>query len=287
MPIILVGDRQCARRMSASEGVVVTKAGVVNVDGASVAYRVQGNGPAVVLVNGTAALDVHWGPVIEELSRHRTVISLDYSGSGNTTDGGGALSLQKLAHQVREVAGAAGAERFDVIGHSLGAAVAIELAGASADAVRSLILVAGFSWGAEPRLKLQFGLWLDLLATNRAAFLKLLLLTGLTPAFVSKAGSPAIDGMIEAYMPFANWDGIKRQVQLDLAVDIRGRAGHIKTPTLVVACAHDQIVTRTPELAAMIPGATSRQIDAGHLAYFEAAEQFLSLATKFMGEHGV
>jgi len=70
---------------------------VVNVDGARVAYRLHGQGPAVVLVNGTAALDAHWGPVIAELGKHRTVISLDYSGSGDTADDGSALSLQKLA----------------------------------------------------------------------------------------------------------------------------------------------------------------------------------------------
>ena len=33
---------------------------VVNVDGARVAYRLHGDGPVVVLVNGTAALDAHW-----------------------------------------------------------------------------------------------------------------------------------------------------------------------------------------------------------------------------------
>ena len=151
---------------------------VVKVDGARVAYRLQGRGPAVVLVNGTAALDAHWGPVIAEFSKHRTVISLDYSGSGDTTDEGGAL-LQKLARQVSEVARAAGVDRFDLVGHSLGAAIAIQLAASSPDLVRSLIVVAGFSRGTEPRLKLQFELWLDLIRTNHEAFLGLLLLSGL------------------------------------------------------------------------------------------------------------
>src|SRR6202035_6197352 len=103
-------------------------ASVVNVDDARVAYRMHGRGPAVVLVNGTAALDAHWGPVIGELSKYRTVISLDYSGSGDTTDDGSALSLQKLARQVRGGARAAGEDRFDVVGLFLRAAVAIQLA---------------------------------------------------------------------------------------------------------------------------------------------------------------
>jgi pimeloyl-ACP methyl ester carboxylesterase len=61
-------------------------------------------------------------------------------------DDGSTLCLQKLARQVREVAGTAGVHRFDLVGHSLGAAIAIELAATSPDLVRSLIVVAGFSW---------------------------------------------------------------------------------------------------------------------------------------------
>ena len=105
---------------------LVTTTKVVNVDGARVAFRLHGQGPAVILVNGTAALDAHWGPVIAEIGKHRTVISLDYSGSGDTTDDGSALSLQKLARQVREVARAAGVDRFDLVGHSLGAELSLK-----------------------------------------------------------------------------------------------------------------------------------------------------------------
>ena len=267
------------------KGEFVATTSVVSVDGARVAYRLHGRGPAVVLVNGTAALDAHWGPVIAEFSNHRTVISLDYSGSGDKTDDRGALSLQKLARQVREVARAAGVDRFDLVGHSLGAAIAIQLAASSADLVRSLIVVAGFSRGAEPRLKLQFELWLDLLRTNREAFLRLLLLSGLTPAFVSRVGASTIEDMIKGYMPLANWEGITRQVELDLAVDVSEQARSITSPTLVINCAHDQIVTQTRELAASIPGSTCQQISAGHLTYFEGADEFLSLATAFLRRH--
>ena len=261
----------------------MTGRGVADVEGLQVAYRVQGHGPAVVMVNGTAALDVHWGPVLQELGKQRTVISLDYSGSGDTPDGGGVLTLKMLANQVSGVAKAAGADRFDLVGHSLGAAVATALAAETPDRVRSLILVAGFTWGGESRLKLQFELWLKLIRTDRDAFLRLLLLTGLTPAFVSQIGSDAVEEMIAGYMPLANWEGMARQVELDLSVDIRALAGRIACPTLVVGCAHDQIVTQTHDMADLMPRATYRQIKAGHLAYFEAADEFIVLTTEFLG----
>ena len=86
-------------------------------------------------------------------------------------------------------------------------------------------------------------------------------------------------------MPLANWEGITRQVELDLAVDVSGQAGRVTSPTLVINCAHDQIVTQTRELAASIPGSMCQQISAGHLAYFEGADEFLSLATEFLRRH--
>jgi len=55
-----------------------------------------------------------------------------------------------------------------------------------------------------------------------------------------------------AYMPLANWEGITRQVELDLAVDVSGQAKRVISPTIVITCAHDQMVTETPELAARI-----------------------------------
>jgi 3-oxoadipate enol-lactonase len=86
-------------------------------------------------------------------------------------------------------------------------------------------------------------------------------------------------------MPLASWEGIARQVELDLAVDVREQASSVTSPTLVINCAHDQIVTQTLELAASIPGSMCRQINAGHPAYFEGADEFLSLATEFLRRH--
>jgi 3-oxoadipate enol-lactonase len=91
--------------------------------------------------------------------------------------------------------------------------------------------------------------------------------------------------MIRGYMPLANWDGIARQVELDLAVDGSAQASRVTSPTLVINCIHDQIVTQTPELAASIPGSTCAQISAGHLAHFEGADEFLSLAGEFLRRH--
>jgi hypothetical protein len=48
----------------------------VSVGGARVAYRMQGTGPAVVLVNGTGGGDGHWSDLIERLARSRAVVKI-------------------------------------------------------------------------------------------------------------------------------------------------------------------------------------------------------------------
>src|SRR5258706_13369932 len=96
MTIIIQNDWRAVNEMIVSKGELLARTSVVNVDGARVAYRLHGQGPAVVLVNGTAALDVHWGSVIAEVGKQRTVISLDYSGSADTTYDGSALCLQNV-----------------------------------------------------------------------------------------------------------------------------------------------------------------------------------------------
>jgi 3-oxoadipate enol-lactonase len=138
----------------------MVNSGVANVDGAPAAYCAQGHGLAIVLANGTVALGLHWGAVVPKLSTQRTVASLDDSGSGETAAGGSVQTLKVLADQGAGVAKAVGANKFDLVGHSLNAALATVPAAEVSQLVRALVLVAGFMLGGEPRLELQFELGL-------------------------------------------------------------------------------------------------------------------------------
>lgn len=42
---------------------IMTKTATIKVDDANLAYRVHGEGPAIVLINGIAATGTHWGDV--------------------------------------------------------------------------------------------------------------------------------------------------------------------------------------------------------------------------------
>ncbi|CDM22738.1 alpha/beta fold hydrolase [Castellaniella defragrans] len=258
---------------------------VVEVLDTHVSYAVDGQGPALVLVAGTGGtLDSNWGHLVAPLAARRTVIRPDYSGSGETTDPAGELSLDLLAAQVLGAADAAGAESFDLAGFSLGACVAAQIAATQPGRVRSLTLLAGFSTGQDPRMRMQSELWLNLIRHDPHDFARLILLTGFSPAFLGRMDAAQLAQWADAVVVSNRWEGITRQIMLDTRLDIRPLLPRIAAPTLVIGCAHDAMVPKehARALADAIPGARYAELDSGHLAPFEQPEAFLNLLAAFI-----
>ncbi|MGB3425666.1 MAG: alpha/beta hydrolase [Castellaniella sp.] len=257
----------------------------VEILGTQVAYAVNGQGPALVLVAGTGGtLDSNWGHLVEPLAARHTVIRPDYSGSGETTDPPGEFSLALLAAQVLAAADAAGADTFDLAGFSLGACVAAHLAAEHPGRVRSLTLLAGFPTGDDPRLRMQSALWLNLIRHDPHDFARLVLLTGFSPAFLGRMDAAQLQQWADAVVVSNRWEGITRQILLDTRLDIRPLLPRITAPTLVIGCAQDAMVPKehARALADAIAGARYAELDSGHLAPFEQPEAFLDLLTTFI-----
>jgi len=252
---------------------------------ARVAYRVEGRGPGLVLVHGTGADGAtNWGHLVGKLAQDWTVVRPDYSGSGETRDQGGALTVAGLAAQVRAAAEAAGAVPFDLVGFSLGAAVAITIAAEAPHLVRRLVLFGPFLSGANPRQQVEFRLWRELIGRDRATLARIILLTGFSPDYVAALGEEGIAQTLELILDGNDWDGMARQIELDLIVDVTTAARQIDRPTLVVGGTIDHIVSpaEARAVAAAIPGARYVEMAAGHLGLLERPEEVLSLLRDFL-----
>jgi len=258
---------------------------VVDIEGVKVAYQVDGQGPGLVLVHGTGGDGTsNWGHLVERLGRYWTVVRPDYSGSGATVDDGRPLSVALLAAQVVEAARAAGAVPFDLVGFSLGAGVAAFIAAEYPADVRSVVLLAGFMSGADSRSQLEFGLWRDLIDGDRRALARLMLLTGFSPAFLRKLSVQQLEENVEALVANSAWQGMARQVALDLSMDVSEQVRHIAKPVLVIGCTQDQMVppAHARALAEAIPGARYAELDSGHMAVFEQPEEFMRQVVEFL-----
>ncbi|MBB4302501.1 pimeloyl-ACP methyl ester carboxylesterase [Rhodobium orientis] len=257
----------------------------VTFEDARVSYKIDGNGPPLILVHGTGGnAETNWGALVERFARHWTVIRPDYSGSGATTDGGGALSAEGVAGQILAVADAAGAERFHLMGFSLGAAIAARIAGEFPDRVDSLVLLAGFQSAADSRSRLQFGLWRHLIATDREAMARLAVMTGFSPDALAAWPEDALAEAVAETLSGTDWPGMARQVDLDLSIDVSDSVRRIAAPTLVVGCTHDQMVpiAHSRALAGAIAGARYAELPTGHLAPMERPDGLADLVEDFL-----
>jgi pimeloyl-ACP methyl ester carboxylesterase len=256
----------------------------VEVAGARVAFRVDGQGPGVVLVHGTAGDgETHWGPVAERLAERWTVVRPDYAGSGQTEDDGRPLAVTELAGQVVAAAAAAGLDRFHLLGFSLGAVVAVQVAADHPERVRSLVLLGGFVSSADSRLQMILKLWRALGERDRGTLVRHWILTGFSPAFLSSLTPQMLEDNVALGLATKNWEGVRRQIDLDLAVDIHATAARVVAPTLVVGCRQDQVVppAHARALAARIPGADYAELDCGHCGPLEVPDALLALVEPF------
>jgi 3-oxoadipate enol-lactonase len=181
---------------------------------------------------------------------------------------------------------AGGRHRFDLVGYFLGAAVANFIAAEYPEMVRSLVLVSGFGYGADPRMRLQFDLWLHLARTDKIALTKLLLVSGLSRDFLSAFDEPTVDGIVQSFVAMSDWPLIELNIRVDLAVDVREQARKIKAPTLSITGKYDQVVPPfyTQALADLIPAAKTAEIPSGHLSFLEKPVDRASAMLTFLLE---
>lgn len=247
-------------------------------DGARIGYRDDGKGRPIVLIHGTGGDgEANFAGLMPYLSDRR-VIRPDYAGSGLTDDPTEVLSLDRLVDQVLAAVDHAGAGTFDLLGFSLGAAVAARHPGR----VEQLVLVGGFVSSHDPRAQLQFRRWAELARRDPASLARLMLLMGFSHGFLSRIGD--IEGVIADMVAHSNWAGIARQAELDLRIDLSGDLAQVRAPTLVVGNQHDQMVEpkASRALAEGINGARLEWVEGPHLALMEDPRAVAQLVMKAM-----
>lgn len=242
-------------------------------------YDRTGDGPALLLLHGTAASREQWGPLTAE-ARHHTVLAPDFPGSGLTTDDGGPIRIEDLAGQAEAVLDHAGMAAADVVGHSLGAVVAAHLAGTRPDRVRKAVLHA--AWPVtDTRQDAEFRYWLDLLETG--TFARMLPLMAFGPRYWDQATAESNEQLVKTLDTMVE-TGTDRQVDADRTVDLRPVLGQITASVLVLGSTHDRLVTpaQQRELVAAIPDARAAEIDAGHGAPAELPAEFARIVLEFL-----
>lgn len=207
---------------------------LVRVLGFPLRILVQGEGTPLLLLNGLTRPLESWGPFTQALTG-RSVVTFDLPGVGRSPTPPLPLPVSMLARIAASVLEVVGLDETDVLGFSLGGAVAQQLAVQSPARVRRLVLCStSCGFGASP-------------GSSGA-------LRSLRPP--SGSGSwPRTDavGALWHSLAIASWSSIPF-------------LGAIRAPTLVVCGAHDRVVpvANSVFLSRRIPDAELVVLAAGH-----------------------
>ncbi|MFT4744919.1 MAG: pimeloyl-ACP methyl ester carboxylesterase [Nitriliruptoraceae bacterium] len=115
----------------------------------------EGHGETVVLLHGVGDSSVSWAPVMAGLAKDHDVIAPDLLGHGQSDKPRADYSLGAFANGMRDLLGVLEVERATIVGHSLGAGVAMQLAYQYPALVERLVLVSagGVSRSVSPLLR--------------------------------------------------------------------------------------------------------------------------------------
>src|SRR5947208_4181907 len=119
---------------------MVTDSGYADVNGVHMYYETYGEGtPLVLLHGGMLSIDLNFAGLIPTLAQSHRVIGVELQGHGRTADTDREITPAALASDVVALLDHLGLDRADVIGHSMGGAVAVELAVSAPARVRRVV----------------------------------------------------------------------------------------------------------------------------------------------------
>lgn len=225
----------------------------------------QGEGAPLLFLTGLGGRADFWAPQFSRFSDHRDCIGFDHRKTGDSMPSDVTTTVQALAEDAVRLLDALEIDATDMVGHSLGGAIAQHIAVHHPGRVKRLVLSA--SWcGPTPWFLSLFALRKQVL--TRCGPREYLLQGNLlgNPAWWTFANEATMRAGIEARV--ASFAGVATECERMDAVtshDLREEVGRIAAPTLVV-CARDDGITPlglSQELAERIPGARLDVLDTG------------------------
>lgn len=136
-------------------GSVRIEEGEARVLGYRMRYLAAGSGEPILMLHGLADSGDTWSRVLPELARRHRVYAPDMLGCGNSEKPRVSYSPWALATYLRHFLDAVGADTAGVVGHSLGAGIALHLYIQYPERVRRLALLASGGMGRDLPLNLR------------------------------------------------------------------------------------------------------------------------------------
>ncbi|WP_051361816.1 alpha/beta fold hydrolase [Solimonas soli] len=254
----------------------------LRVDDFDMHYVEAGAGPPLLLIHGLGGSHLDWEHQIAHFARQYRVIAPDLRGFGASGAGRRLYSIRRLARDVTALLAQLGVERFALVGHSMGGAVAQQLALDTEGRVQKLVVANSMPMFRPQTLRH----WMEF--SYRWAVMGLL-----GPARLARIGAwrmyPGDAHAAEREKSIARGARNTRYAYLAALAalgrwSVMLRLGQLRMPVLVIASEHDYFTREeTLRFAHALPRGRLRIIAGAHHGLpAEMPEVFNALVTRFL-----
>jgi 4,5:9,10-diseco-3-hydroxy-5,9,17-trioxoandrosta-1(10),2-diene-4-oate hydrolase len=261
----------------------------VQLDGVSLAYNDEGEGPAVVCLHAIGHGAGDFARLRQQLRSRYRVVALDWPGQGNSSEDHIPASAARYTDLLMRFLDALAIERAVLLGNSIGGAAAIRCAAAHPERVRGLILAnpGGLDrGGARGFARVITALMARFFAAGArgarwyprafAAYYRMVLSAPAAAEQRARIVASAVEVasvLAQAWRSFGEPDA-----------DIRALAPQVRCPVLFTWATGDRInqLSRCRAAIKQFPQARLETFAGGHAAFLEAPEQFESALTRFL-----
>lgn len=233
--------------------------------------------PTIILIHGTGGnTDKHFSYIIPMLGIHQRVLSIDLH-TPNKAD----LKVTDFSQQVEALIQHAVAkdEIITVVGYSLGAVIAAQVAASLKQRVARLILLAGWAKTSSVQ-QLRTVIWQQLFTEQSAALPHFVNYCLYSDDYLSARSEQQVLDLARFVKP--SQDAAKQR-ELNYRIDITSILPEIRAETLIVACREDRMVpvAQAKLLFASISNSRYIEISSGHALYVEAPAEVVQLVNQF------
>lgn len=246
----------------------------VDVNGVKVRYCTHGRGLPLLLLHGWGGSIESMSTIFSEFTKYRSVYALDLPGHGKSSLPPSAWRTADFTNCVLKAMDLLDLRSPDIIAHSFGGRIAIQLAALHADRIGKLVLVD--SAGVIPPRPLKYKL--------RVAIAKVAKLLGKYGGTIGERLRNFVYGKV-ASKDYIAAGALRDSFVLVVRDDLTGLMPRIKTPTLLIWGENDldTPVSSAKTMQQLIPGSELVVLEhAGHFSYIDQSNQFSLLVKRFL-----
>jgi pimeloyl-ACP methyl ester carboxylesterase len=256
---------------------------VLDIDGLPIAFRMEGEGPPLVLLHGAVSDSRLWRPQVEALADAFTVIAWDAPGAGRSPDPSPPFGTDDWAGALAGLLAALGVGPAHVAGLSWGSTIALALYARRPEAVASLVLAGAYAgWkGSLPEDECTARLTASLASADLPPAE---LAEAWLPSLVAADARPERVAEMRAMIEDSHPEAMRLLARSMAETDLSGLLPRIAVPVLLVWGERD---VRSPlnvaeTMRAVIPRADLVVVPgAGHVVNLERPDEFSAAVRRF------